>query len=164
MASPFPTPVAIPSQPNTTPSTPTATTPAPKARNRGGTGTAAKRPRKGKAKAGTPAPDTPVTQSPVVSSTQPQWMDAPTSASQIADALGQADDEPGSSTGLHGLVLPSGTGVDSLMPPPPKPPAGEEEGEGDDEALPAMAEDDYSAQLSWQSQSKDNLKYVVTLP
>ena len=32
------------------------------------------------------------------------------------------------------------------------------DGEGDDELLPAMADDDYSAQLSWQSQSKDNLK------
>lgn len=36
----------------------------------------------------------------------------------------------------------------------------EEEVEGDDEMLPAMADDDYSAQLSWQSQSKDNLKCV----
>jgi len=30
--------------------------------------------------------------------------------------------------------------------------------DGDDELLPAMADDDYSAQLSFQSQSKDNLK------
>jgi hypothetical protein len=37
----------------------------------------------------------------------------------------------------------------------------EEEAEGEDELLPAMADDDYSAQLSWQSQSKDNLKYVL---
>ncbi|KAF8876615.1 histone-fold-containing protein [Gymnopilus junonius] len=37
----------------------------------------------------------------------------------------------------------------------------EEEGEGDDEILPAMADDDYSAQLSWQSQSKDNLKVLM---
>ena len=36
----------------------------------------------------------------------------------------------------------------------------EEDGE-EDELLPAMADDDYSAQLSWQSQSKDNLKCVV---
>ena len=36
----------------------------------------------------------------------------------------------------------------------------EEEVEGEDELLPAMADDDYSAQLSWQSQSKDNLKCV----
>lgn len=38
----------------------------------------------------------------------------------------------------------------------------EEEAEGDDEMLPAMADDDYSAQLSWQSQSKDNLKCAST--
>ena len=38
--------------------------------------------------------------------------------------------------------------------------AGDEDGEGDDELLPAMADDDYSAQLSWQSESKDNLKCV----
>jgi len=37
----------------------------------------------------------------------------------------------------------------------------EEDVEGDDEMLPAMADDDYSAQLSWQSQSKDNLKCVL---
>ncbi|KAG6373564.1 hypothetical protein JVT61DRAFT_6210 [Boletus reticuloceps] len=36
--------------------------------------------------------------------------------------------------------------------------AGDEDGEGEDELLPAMADDDYSAQLSWQSESKDNLK------
>ncbi|KAG6887752.1 hypothetical protein C0992_010853 [Termitomyces sp. T32_za158] len=34
---------------------------------------------------------------------------------------------------------------------------GDDEGDGDDEMLPAMADDDYSAQLSFQSQSKDNL-------
>lgn len=39
----------------------------------------------------------------------------------------------------------------------------DEEVEGDDELLPAMADDDYSAQLSWQSQSKDNLKCVSRL-
>ncbi|PPQ88436.1 hypothetical protein CVT25_011540 [Psilocybe cyanescens] len=37
----------------------------------------------------------------------------------------------------------------------------DEEAEGDDELLPAMADDDYSAQLSWQSQSKDNLKVLM---
>jgi hTAFII28-like protein conserved region len=40
----------------------------------------------------------------------------------------------------------------------------EEEAEAEDELLPAMADDDYSAQLSWQSQSKDNLKCVLFLP
>ena len=55
------------------------------------------------------------------------------------------------------------------LPLPPQPPGVtrsgpggvEEDVEGDDEMLPAMADDDYSAQLSWQSQSKDNLKCVV---
>lgn len=48
-------------------------------------------------------------------------------------------------------------------PPGPQRPIGamEEEVEGEDELLPAMADDDYSAQLSWQSQSKDNLKCVI---
>ncbi|KAF8981937.1 TAFII28-domain-containing protein [Cyathus striatus] len=38
---------------------------------------------------------------------------------------------------------------------------GEEEVEGEDDLLPAMADDDYSAQLSFQSQSKDNLKVLM---
>lgn len=37
----------------------------------------------------------------------------------------------------------------------------DEDADGDDELLPAMADDDYSAQLSWQSQSKDNLRFVL---
>lgn len=41
----------------------------------------------------------------------------------------------------------------------PKPEGGDEDGE--DEILPAMADDDYSAQLSWQSESKDNLKVLM---
>lgn len=43
----------------------------------------------------------------------------------------------------------------------PGAPAAEEDGEVEDEFLPAMADDDYSAQLSWQSQSKDNLKVLM---
>jgi len=38
---------------------------------------------------------------------------------------------------------------------------GDDDGDGEDELLPAMADDDYSAQLSWQSQSKDNLKVLM---
>jgi hypothetical protein len=50
----------------------------------------------------------------------------------------------------------------SALPGPQRPiGAMEEEVEGEDELLPAMADDDYSAQLSWQSQSKDNLKCVI---
>ncbi|TDL20476.1 TAFII28-domain-containing protein [Rickenella mellea] len=39
--------------------------------------------------------------------------------------------------------------------------AGDDDGDGDDDFLPDMADDDYSAQLSWQSQSKDNLKVLM---
>ncbi|GLB44096.1 putative hTAFII28-like protein conserved region [Lyophyllum shimeji] len=51
-----------------------------------------------------------------------------------------------------------GTGAVPLVRPPGM---GDDEGDGDDEMLPAMADDDYSAQLSWQSQSKDNLKVLM---
>ncbi|KAF9466767.1 hTAFII28-like protein conserved region-domain-containing protein [Collybia nuda] len=53
------------------------------------------------------------------------------------------------------LVLPTGSAA------PVRPTGVDEDGEGDDELLPAMADDDYSAQLSWQSQSKDNLKILM---
>lgn len=46
----------------------------------------------------------------------------------------------------------------SSMPPPTATKALDEDADGDDELLPAMADDDYSAQLSYNSQSKDNLK------
>lgn len=41
--------------------------------------------------------------------------------------------------------------------------AADEDGDGEDdhELLPAMADDDFAAQSSWNSQSKDNLKYTV---
>jgi transcription initiation factor TFIID subunit 11 len=65
------------------------------------------------------------------------------------------------------LVLPTGSAT-PLPPPLPRPPprtvGADEDGEGEDELLPAMADDDYSAQLSWQSQSKDNLKWVLLSP
>lgn len=63
------------------------------------------------------------------------------------------------------LVLPTGSAAPLSLPrPPPRPPGADDDGEGEDELLPAMADDDYSAQLSWQSQSKDNLKYVLSCP
>ncbi|KAK7469329.1 transcription initiation factor TFIID subunit 11 [Stygiomarasmius scandens] len=37
----------------------------------------------------------------------------------------------------------------------------EDDGEGDDEMLPAMADDDYSAHSTWNSQSKDNMKVLM---
>lgn len=49
------------------------------------------------------------------------------------------------------VVLQQGTAVRQSGAP-------EEDAEGEDELLPAMADDDYSAQLSWQSESKDNLR------
>ncbi|KAF5369534.1 hypothetical protein D9758_002793 [Tetrapyrgos nigripes] len=43
-----------------------------------------------------------------------------------------------------------------------RPAAGaEEDGEGDDEMLPGMADEDYSAHSNWNSQSKDNLKVLM---
>ena len=63
--------------------------------------------------------------------------------------------------------------MDAQMMPPPEAihlgpqailqgrPAPEDDIEGDDELLPAMADDDYSAQLSFQTQSKDNLKVLM---
>lgn len=55
----------------------------------------------------------------------------------------------------------------SSMPPPSSIPmrfqATEDDGEGDED-LPAMADDDYSAQQSWNSQSKDNLKWANLYP
>ncbi|THH20473.1 hypothetical protein EUX98_g8574 [Antrodiella citrinella] len=50
---------------------------------------------------------------------------------------------------------PSGTAPASAVP------GAEDDVEGEDEMLPAMADDDYSAQLSFQSQSKDNLKVLM---
>ncbi|KAK0205999.1 TAFII28-domain-containing protein [Desarmillaria ectypa] len=54
--------------------------------------------------------------------------------------------------------------ITTVIQPQPIPAAKaqvDEDGEGDDEMLPAMADDDYSAQLSFQSQSKDNLKVLM---
>ena len=57
-----------------------------------------------------------------------------------------------------GLMFPSRASQPPLASARPGIPGPDDEVEGDDEFLPAMADDDYSAQLSWQSQSKDNLK------
>jgi transcription initiation factor TFIID subunit 11 len=59
------------------------------------------------------------------------------------------------------LSLPGATASSSIIPSTVSVPNAPVEEDGEDELLPAMADDDYSAQLSWQSQSKDNLKYVV---
>lgn len=66
---------------------------------------------------------------------------------------------------LPGVTIPVvGSGGNTTAPGTASRAVREEEEEpGEDEILPAMADDDYSAQLSWQSQSKDNLKYVSWL-
>ncbi|KAJ7099447.1 hTAFII28-like protein conserved region-domain-containing protein [Mycena belliarum] len=65
-------------------------------------------------------------------------------------------------TGLIGLsgapIVPAGAPPPSARVPGS---ALDEDGEGDDEMFPAMADDDYSEQLSWQSQSRDNLKVLM---
>lgn len=82
----------------------------------------------------------------------------------VDDVAQQLASETGGVISLPGIVTPQIPSADvpssaraSVVPMGP--PGAEEEGEGDDEWLFAMADDDYSAQLSWQSQSKDNLKY-----
>lgn len=52
-------------------------------------------------------------------------------------------------------------GGDATKPEPPAIMVPGAEDEDEDEMLPAMADDDYSAQLSFQSQSKDNLKVLM---
>jgi hypothetical protein len=67
----------------------------------------------------------------------------------------------GPSSGPDGQLLINGPS--GVVPPPSagtRPVGMDEDGDADDELLPAMADDDYSAQQSWNSQSKDNLKYV----
>lgn len=78
----------------------------------------------------------------------------------------------GSSTPLNttGLISLSGAPIVPAGAPPRAPNLGlgvgsgagvDEDGEGDDELFPAMADDDYSAQQSWNTQEKDNLKFVA---
>ncbi|KAH7910772.1 TAFII28-domain-containing protein [Hygrophoropsis aurantiaca] len=71
--------------------------------------------------------------------------------------LPQPDGSTGTGTNIGGL----NAGVSGAAGAPGTPRPGEEDGEGEDELLPAMADDDYSAQLSWQSESKDNLKVLM---
>lgn len=74
----------------------------------------------------------------------------------------QLSSETGGVISLPGVVIgPATPSGDPTAPRPGLPGGADEDGEGEDEMLPAMADDDYSAQLSWQSQSKDNLKCVV---
>ncbi|GBE85612.1 Transcription initiation factor TFIID subunit 11 [Sparassis crispa] len=153
-----------------------------------GRGTGAKRGRK--PKAATAAPSTtvsrPPSQSPRPGASQPtelQWLPAPGSANAHVATAPYATSDSTTPTagqmqqGTSPLATETGTvlslpGVAPVAAPPPADVAiavgapgvavpGEDEGEGEDELLPAMADDDYSAQLSFQSQSKDNLKVLM---
>ena len=77
----------------------------------------------------------------------------------------QGGTEGASGTAAAGDPFASSRSMESVMANLPQPvlqarPGADEEIDGDDELLPAMADDDYSAQLTFQTQSKDNLKYV----
>ncbi|KAJ8091823.1 transcription initiation factor TFIID subunit 11 [Marasmius tenuissimus] len=89
------------------------------------------------------------------------------SPSFLRDLAAQAN-IPASALEAAGLNVGSSTGgatsaVGRVASLPPARPGGQadEDGEGDDELFPAMADDDYSAQLYFQSQSKDNLKVLM---
>jgi len=142
-------------------------------------GTGAKRGRKPKNAASTTASPRVPSQAPLPStsqSTETQWINATTattSPSAAAYSPGQQPQDPqqaalsSESGGVLSLpgAAPATPGAGAADVTAPRPAAsgaaGEEDGEGEDEMLPAMADDDYSAQLSWQSQSKDNLKVLM---
>ncbi|TFK82039.1 TAFII28-domain-containing protein [Polyporus arcularius HHB13444] len=159
-------------------------TPAP---SRGGApatrGTGAKRGRKPKnATANASTPQTPTASQPSQSQSGLQWADTqlvggPAAGSSSAGGRTTPAPSQDAQAALQGLSLPgtqpaastSAAGAENGTPGPSGAggaapngaPAGEEDGDGEDELLPAMADDDYSAQLSWQSQSKDNLKVLM---
>jgi hypothetical protein len=84
-----------------------------------------------------------------------------TSAEQSQGTSANATQSQGTVLSLPGTmpVLPVGAGGTSQRPSGA---AGvDEDGDGEDELLPAMADDDFAAQSSWNSQSKDNLKCAV---
>ncbi|KAI0699525.1 hTAFII28-like protein conserved region-domain-containing protein [Cerioporus squamosus] len=159
-------------------------TPAPSRGGAPGTrGTGAKRGRKPKnatANANANASQTPAASQQSHSQSGLQWVDTQLAGGPAAgssSAGGSTTPAPGQDAALQGLSLPgtqlaastSAAGPETGTPGPSGAggaatngaPAGEEEGDGEDEILPAMADDDYSAQLSWQSQSKDNLKVLM---
>ncbi|KAI0660178.1 hTAFII28-like protein conserved region-domain-containing protein [Cubamyces menziesii] len=168
--------------PASNPSTPAARGGAPATR-----GTGAKRGRKPKnANANAEPSRTPSTSQSAPAQSTIQWSDSqggssssqPTAGPSTASAttsptITSQDAQVGlsESLSLPGAQATPGTpvpGADpgtpnaaTTTPAVPGAQAGEEDGDGEDELLPAMADDDYSAQLSWQSQSKDNLKVLM---
>ncbi|KAG8722074.1 hypothetical protein FRC09_006863 [Ceratobasidium sp. 395] len=84
-------------------------------------------------------------------------------ATNMEDADADAELEPGPSNSPL-IKRGSGTGSRSgsiapiLVSGPPEP----EGAEDDEDDTVAMADDDYSAQLTWQSQSKENMKLLLS--
>jgi transcription initiation factor TFIID subunit 11 len=171
-----------------TPSTPVTPSPAPAPTR--GRGTGAKRGRKPRGAFPNVSTDTrppqsgPSTSSPATRFTPAQWAipGVPAGAAATAStstvtipaaqstapnagdvSMDSGDDESVAAQPLPITAVVSST--DTIIPQPgtAAKPAGapDEDVEGEDELLPAMADDDYSAQLSWQSESKDNLKVLM---
>lgn len=172
-----------------TPSTPATPSPAPAPTR--GRGTGAKRGRKPRGAFPNVSTDTrpspqsgPSTSSSATRFTPAQWtipgvpagatataststVAIPAAQSTAANAgdvsMDSGDDEPVAMQPLPVTAAASSTDVITPQPGTAAKPAGapDEDVEGEDELLPAMADDDYSAQLSWQSESKDNLKVLM---
>lgn len=137
-------------------------TPTLASKNRGGGSTGSKRGRKPKNFA---TPATPTTGSPTPSTFSPQPAATPPVPTTLTwqSTIIPPNPQTATTSGTGLLNLPGTTSTTALHPTPVasmitvQVPAEDDE----DEMLPAMADDDYSAQLSFQSQSKDNLKCVV---
>lgn len=82
-----------------------------------------------------------------------QWATPIQTSSSDTAGVAKASPAPGGP-----VMIPSGPLSAGAVPSTAGRAAADEDGEGDEDLLPDMADDDYSAQLSWQSQSKDNLK------
>ncbi|KAG9083549.1 hypothetical protein FS749_005947 [Ceratobasidium sp. UAMH 11750] len=81
---------------------------------------------------------------------------------KATDEDADAELEPGPSNSpftkrVPGVGSRSGSLVPILVSGPPEP----EGAEDDEDDAVAMADDDYSAQLTWQSQSKENMKLLL---
>ncbi|KAG2152800.1 TAFII28-domain-containing protein [Suillus clintonianus] len=170
-----------------TPSTPATPSPAPAPTR--GRGTGAKRGRKPRGTFPNVSTDTPRPSpqsgpsTPAMRFTPVQWatpgapagatataststatVPAPSTPGNTGDvSMDSGDDEPVATQPPP--VTAASSSTDTIIPQPgtTAKPAGapDEDAEGEDELLPAMADDDYSAQLSWQSESKDNLKVLM---
>ena len=139
-------------------------TPTPALKNRGGTNAGSKRGRKPKGFA-TPATPTPDTPSPSAFTPQPTPGPSMPTTLTWQSTIVPTNHQTTTTSGAGLLNLPGTTSTTALHPTPVasmitvQVPAEDDE----DDVLPAMADDDYSAQLSFQSQSKDNLKCISCL-